>query len=70
MNPFKNHPKNQVKFCIFILIYNNQGDYGLVTDGQNEKDNLLNILREIRREHPDAGPDELERMANDRMVRR
>lgn len=39
-------------------------------DGQVEKDKLLNILREIRREHPDAGPDELERLANDRLVRR
>ena len=42
----------------------------LVGDGQMDKEKLLNILREIRREHPDAGPEELERLANDRLVRR
>jgi len=41
-----------------------------MSEGQMDKDKLLNILREIRKEHPDAGPDELERLANDRMVRR
>ena len=56
-------------FSIYELFIKGE-EYDLLQEGQMDKDRLLQILREIRKEHPDAGPEELERLANDKLVRR
>lgn len=41
----------------------------LMGEGGVDKEKLLQILREIRRDNPDASPEELEKLANDKLVR-
>ena len=53
--------------CIFIKMY--QDEMELMGEGGVDKDKLLQILREIRRDNPDASPEELEKLANDKLVR-
>lgn len=44
-------------------------DMELMGEGGVDKEKLLQILREIRRDNPDASPEELEKLANDKLVR-
>ena len=46
-----------------------QDEMELMGEGTVDKEKLLKILREIRRDNPDASPEELEKLANDRLVR-